>query len=103
MRVSIHRAFLLPLNFRCSRAQQLFNLLQSYVRQPVPDHSSQPPATATGHSGRLNSIDIDQDRVVNPELPAQYETQISSHDDPNILPSGDVTNIVDIGICVWPH
>jgi hypothetical protein len=40
----------------------------------------------------LNSIDIDQDRVVNPELQAQYETQISLHDDPNILPSGDITN-----------
>ena len=63
----------------------MFNLLQSYVRQPAPDHSSQPTA---GHSARLNSIDLDQ-LAGNPELPTAFETQISNQlDDLNGLLSG---------------
>ena len=57
------------------------------MRQPAPDHSSQPTA---GHSGRLNSIDLDQVGVTgNPELPPGYETQISNQlDDTNGFLSG---------------
>ena len=70
--------------FRCQRAQQLFNLLQSYVRQPATDHSSHP--TTAGHSVRHSSIDIDQDRdrLANPEH--NFETQTSLQE--NVLQAG---------------